>query len=122
MNNIIHCHERQIPGFERGLAIKPIQQHLSVRGALFLDTLGIYCSSRNSMVSFEDGSSFIKALSIHCCSSCGGSSCLQIVGLRDLVDLEQVLVMGPCSYSFEKDLRRQFKKHEGKPVLSFYNL
>lgn len=127
IDSIEHCEwdskyrygETQISEFERGLAIKPTQQHLSFEEppTLALNTLRIYCSSISSTVTFGEYIVIVKALSIHCCSSCGGSSCLQIVGLQHIERLEQVLVMGPCSDSFKKDLRRQLKKHEGKPVL-----
>ncbi|VAI53540.1 unnamed protein product [Triticum turgidum subsp. durum] len=107
---------------EKRLRIKPIQQRLSFAkqtpGVVFLAELMIDCGSRRSMVTFGESPNFsVQVVSIHCCNSCDGWSCLQIVGLQNIGALKQVLVTGPCSEEFKEDLRRQLVEREDKPEL-----
>lgn len=102
---------------ENLLRIKPIEKYLNFARGLALDTLSIDCSSTSSTVTFEGLETFkVKELNIHCCSSCG-LSCLRIFGLKCLQNLEQVLVSGPCSNTYEQDLRRELREHPDKPEL-----
>ncbi|KAF7105466.1 hypothetical protein CFC21_106275 [Triticum aestivum] len=83
-----------------------------------MDSIDHRClSSSSSRVTCGPREIFAKAVSIHCCSSCGGSSCLQIDGLESILYLKEVFVTGPCSDGFKEELQRQLGKHQGKPTL-----
>ncbi|XP_044444918.1 uncharacterized protein [Triticum aestivum] len=113
--------ELHVPGFERRLGIKPSQQHISFGdhfAMLVLDSLVIYCSGISSTVTVGRPTTVhVKAVSIRCCSSCGGSSCLRIDGLERIRYLKEVFVTGPCSDGFKEELQKQLNKHQGKPSL-----
>ncbi|EMS58012.1 Disease resistance protein RPM1 [Triticum urartu] len=108
----------------RHLRVKPIQQQLSfdkqdqVSYRFHVGTLRIDCRSISCKVEFGGSRDmYTEALNIHCCSSCGGSSCLQIVGLQHIGELKEVLVTGPCSDGFKEELRKQLDEHPLKPQL-----
>lgn len=107
-----------LPRSDVRLRIKPIDQRLIFDQGLSCNALSIDCSDRTSTVTFK-GTEIefkVKELNIHCCVSCG-LRCLRICGLKNLQNLEQVWVTGPCRDGHEQDLLRQLEEHPKNPEL-----